>query len=84
MTILPPPLASKQVKQQNYKYLLLPSQVCGAFYVGPSFDPKRSISKELSFAHKNVQIGITSSLEAELMPRHGAQSKRLMLLKFGS
>ena len=35
MTILPPPLASKQVKQQNYKYLLLPSQVCGAFYVGP-------------------------------------------------
>ena len=83
MTTLPPPLASKQVKQQNYKYLLLPSQVlllpsqvCGAFYVGPSFDPKRSISKELSFAHKNLQIGITSSLEAELMPRHGAQSKR--------
>ena len=52
--------------------------------MGPSFDPKRSISKELSFGHKNLQIGITSSLEAELMPRHGAQSKRLMLLKFGS
>ena len=52
--------------------------------MGPSFDPKRSISKEFSFAHKNLQIGITSSLEAGLIPRHGAQSKRLMLLKFGS
>ena len=43
--------------------------------------------KNLSFAQKNLQIGITSSLEAELkglMPRHGAQSKQLMLLKFGS
>ena len=50
---LPPsfhlPPASKKIKQQNYKCLLLPSQVYGVFYVGLSFDTKRNISKELSF-----------------------------------
>ena len=56
------------------------SILCGA----RALTLKGASVKNLSFAQKNLQIGITSSLEAELMPRHGAQSKQLMLLKFGS
>ena len=56
------------------------SILCGAL----ALTLKGASVKNLSFAQKNLQIRITSSLEAELMPRHGAQSKQLMLLKFRS
>ena len=56
------------------------SILCGA----RALTLKGASVKNLSFGQKNLQIGITSILEAELMPRHGAQSKQLLLLKCGS
>ena len=40
---------------------------------GQSFDTKRSNGKQ------KLIVGITSNLEVELILKHGAQSKRLML-----